>query len=544
MRDLCKVCFLDKEGNVFKCVDFTRDSSMLNMNTNKVVPLSIYPDDTIQQIKEKIVQGVSSAEEDGIEFSLEEMYLFANVERPFVILDWYKQVTQNETVPLKTEIFCQLLVNFSAYQQTPNSDLTAVLQHPILKEKRVIEYEDILEFSWFRENETVIQKIPLGFRMELTLNDKLKRLLTVDEMFIGNPYEILPTLEIDELYRNKTPVMLENEFLFHFSGKSTDNTIYVCLAENLLSDEPNKLTSYYFPYLYKKNINTLDVLKKEKQKLLEQSTAIIEANTKHNLYHSMDIFHSVQQEAGKPFPFIRQGIEEFIITIENNRFFQTKLRVPIEAIFKNVHATYMTPYVEYYGGMKQEPMVRLLYEETSQNGDKIPLLSSRCILDIVKRKLLTRPHLIIYVVGKEVSQLDSKVISTLEANDFIQVILEQNGQIQLRGKLKTPMTYNDFETWLREKTTGVFDMINDYLYQTGYEIRPFRKLKAEHVTITSMNYYFELELTKKLDFSGNAKCLNPLFVPDVTIQMPKEMGEEMFRYKRVEHYQKMDEEDE
>ena len=68
MRDLCKVCFLDKEGNVFKCVDFTRDSSMLNMNTNKVVPLSIYPDDTIQQIKEKIVQGVSSAEEDGIEF--------------------------------------------------------------------------------------------------------------------------------------------------------------------------------------------------------------------------------------------------------------------------------------------------------------------------------------------------------------------------------------------------------------------------------------------------------------------------------------------
>ena len=146
--------------------------------------------------------------------------------------------------------------------------------------------------------------------------------------------------------------------------------------------------------------------------------------------------------------------------MENDRFFQTKLRVPIEAIFKNVHASERIPYIEYFGGMKQEPMVRLWYSELAQNGEKIPALSQKCLLDIVKRKLLTRPHIVLYVLG-----VDSISLQDANVQDFIQVIVEQSGQIQLRGTLSNPLPYDTFETWLKERTQPVFDMLNDYLFQ-------------------------------------------------------------------------------
>ena len=103
----------DKNGKVENKLEFSSMGTNSSMSTKKNMhAVSLYGDDTIQCIKEKILYGTK--DNDAIKpFSLEEMYLYVISERPFVLLDWYKHVTENETRLLTREMFCQLLVNFS-----------------------------------------------------------------------------------------------------------------------------------------------------------------------------------------------------------------------------------------------------------------------------------------------------------------------------------------------------------------------------------------------------------------------------------------------
>ena len=534
MKDLCKVCFLDGNGKVSSSFDFTRESPSMSLNSGQIVPISICPDDTIQIVKEKIIYGVQGKIP---EFSGDEMYMFVIKERPFKILDWYKNVTQNEKKPLRTEEFCQLLIHFSEMDKDPDPELVNILNSVTIEEKEILTYEDVLSFSWFQNLKKSIQKIPLGFRMEIPIGQKTKRILMEDETFTANPYELLPTLDIQKIHQSKKVVLFEKELLFHYCGKSLDNTIYVCLAGHLLQEENPSMAQYYFPHLYRKNILTPLQLTTQKQQLIEQHNPAIYENEE--LYHEKDLFYSVENEAKTPYPFSSQGVKSFVICIENNEFFQSKLRVPIEAIFKNIHATENSPYLEFFSGVKQDSMVRMLYNETTQKGDKIPILNAKTVLDIGKQKTLLRPHISLYVIGDH-----TKPHSQLEVGDFIQVILEQNGNIQLRASLEIPKPYDILERWLRENTEPVFNNINEYLHQSGYHIRHFETLQDPHVHINTMSYVFSLELTKMLDLEKNTARLSSILKQDSILQQKASIGETTYRYIQVEYYQPMDEEEE
>ena len=534
MQDLCKVCFLDESGKISSSFDFTRQPNTMSLANTQTVPISIYPDDTIQIVKEKIIHGVQHKIP---EFSGDEMYMFVMKEAPFKLLDWYKNVTQNDKKMLRTEEFCQLLIHMSEFQKEPDPELVNILNSVTLKEKETLTYEDILSFSWFRNQKKIIQKVPLGFRMEIPIGQKTKRILMEDETFTANPYELLPMLDIGKIHQDKKVVLFEREMLFHYCSKSTDNTIYVCLAENLLKDDTPAMSQYYFPHLHRKNILTPLQLKTQKQQLIDQyNTRIYE---KGEQYHEKDIFYTVEQEAKEPYPFTSQGVDSFVICIENNEFFQSKLRVPIEAIFKNIHASVKTPYLEFFSGSKQDSMVRLSYKDTTQKNDKIPILNGKTILDIGKRKSLLRPHISLYVVSD-----DTKPQNELGVNDFIQIILEQNGNIQLRASLENPKPYDLLERWLRENTKPVFDDINEYLHQSGYHIRQFESLQDPHIHISTMSYTFSLELTKKIEFPQNTGGLSSLLKTDPILQQNASPGETTYRYISVEYYQPMDEEEE
>ena len=325
MTDTCKICFLDDKGG-------PSETFLFPDKNNKI---SIYSDDTVRIIKQKILYGIRSLKSD---VSIDEMYMFIVVEKPFLLLNWYKQITKNETIPLTKEYFCQLLLNFSVAdksEETEEDELMTVFHTISQTESSVVTYEEILEIPWFRDRKTVTQKIPLGFRMEYSLNEKKKRVLPIDELFSANPYDILPTINLLKLHENKEPVILDNEFLFHYGSSFKDNTIYVCTANHILRENVAK---YYFPQLFKSGITTKDQLRFEKAKLDQSTKDIILNPANIHKYTANDIFYNVAREAKTPFPYKKKGINLFGLNIENNRFFQSSLRVPLESIFKNIHA--------------------------------------------------------------------------------------------------------------------------------------------------------------------------------------------------------------
>jgi hypothetical protein len=120
MRDPCKVCFLDSKGSISNTFQFP----------DSTTSISIYSDDSIRIIKQKILYGIRSQISN---LSLEEMYLFISVKRPFVLLNWYKHVTYNETVPLKRDIFCQLLLNLLSMEHSEEDELLHILNSSQLK---------------------------------------------------------------------------------------------------------------------------------------------------------------------------------------------------------------------------------------------------------------------------------------------------------------------------------------------------------------------------------------------------------------------------
>ena len=132
MKDSCTVCFIGNNNQTTNSFNFTREIS----TESNTIPISIYADDSIHLIKQKILHGTKK-HTDVPEYNLDEMYLFVLIERPFILLDWYKQITQNETIPLTPANFSQLLVNMNKFQQEPEEDIVSILQSNLLKTKKL-----------------------------------------------------------------------------------------------------------------------------------------------------------------------------------------------------------------------------------------------------------------------------------------------------------------------------------------------------------------------------------------------------------------------
>ena len=112
----------------------------------------------------------------------------------------------------------------------------------------------------------------------------------------------------------------------------------------------------------------------------------------------------------------------------------------------------------------------------------------------------------------------------------------------LRGSLETPMEYTDFNNWLQGICSNVFTDINDYLMQSGYQVRGFTSLKDPYLRVSNISCSMMLELTRKLNLEEHLKCLSAILANEPNVKIRKDG--ESYRYKRVEHFQVMNEEEE
>ena len=132
MDSTYKTCFYDSSGNVSHVYVFCGDenkspdqffsrSEYNELVTKKVsmscVSLSIHPDDSIYDIKRKILYAVYEEEAQQNDtsvplFSMEEIYLFGLVEKRFELLTFYRNITDSEEYNLNLSLLAQSLVNY------------------------------------------------------------------------------------------------------------------------------------------------------------------------------------------------------------------------------------------------------------------------------------------------------------------------------------------------------------------------------------------------------------------------------------------------
>jgi hypothetical protein len=529
-NEIFKVCFLNEEGFPYQYILFSGQNTQKHTSReffsnlewdyilkNQLEPniytcdyTRIHYDDSIHTIKKKILYFLSTISNKTDIVNINDIYLSAVVEKSFHPLQIYKNLTQQDTKPFTKAMLDQLLANYHGlvdddFEQT-------IFQNPLYTSKDVFTYEDLLEFEWFyskTEKKTKLSKIPLGFRFiekPHEMNDT--RIYLNQDLFATNPYDIL----FPYVYKPSNQVRLNsfpNDFLFRH-GKIIENTIYVSLLSNVVSFFENKnhslsILDIYFPKV-DENIyigtEKEDIVFWEEQKLVDM------------IY---DIHDYTIQNKYKEF-----GISSFHFIIHP----EIPNKLPLETIFKNIHASIQIPLIYYNPGLRREKVLRLYYTHIAKNGNKIPFLKKNII-----EKLTEKPGKI-----ANISMYLTEKSFVEDLSHFILVSLESNGNIVVQGELETAIMPDIFNEWINMIIYPAIQQLNSFTQQTGYFIRPFSNMMDDFIEIISLHYRCQVDLLPKTDLEKYMGIMSPFFY--------NELSGEKKRYKRIEYFQRMNPQEE
>lgn len=507
-NDIFKICFLDENGLplhyfIFIGKTATQHSSReffsdvewkyisekkLETNISICDSMRIHYDDSIQNIKKKIIHYAASIP-NFEKFGLEEMYLLGVVEQSFQPLQIFKHLTQQDTKPFTKLMLNQFLANYHGLSGFDDTIYT----NPLYVSNDTFSYEDLLELEWFSKNRIKPRKIPLGFRFISKPHDATdSRVVLNQDLFASSPYDIL----FPSIYKPSKDIRLQSfseDFLFKH-GKLSENTIYVCLSsrvETFFKEGNNNLLDIYFPTGESNVADTISDSFLEEQRLVDM------------IYDIHDL--------AVPLDYKEFGIQSFHFIMHPD----IPNKLPLETIFKNIHASIQIPLIQYNPGLRREKIFRLYYTSIAQNGNKIPFLK-QSVID----KLTEKPGKIANIT----------MFVYLDMQQFIQVSVESNGNIVIQGKLDKALMPDAFNEWIQMVIYPAILQLNSFTQQTGYTVRPFSKITDDFIEIISLNYRCVVDIPKKVEVDKFMGIMSPFFYSELT-------GDK--RYKRVEYFERM-----
>jgi len=486
-----------------------------NSNSDSIL---IHSDDSVKILKQKIIRQFQQLELPSV--VEHDMYLFATTFKSFQPLPIYKRLTKQDSIPLTKSMLDQFIMNY--YGLDPKEP--DFLHHPLYETKNEFIYEDLLEFEWFynaNTNNIKAKKIPLGFRF-IENKKKDDNLYYNQDLFATNPFDILfPAI----VYHPSNDILLQSfdlDFLFHY-GDLIENTIYVCLYSdvntfiknrnnNNILDITDEILDIYFPY-HEDNDNNAN--KTENKYFWEEQSLI---DTVYNI--------GLKLSNNPPnFTYKSVGISSFsfIIHPENTS------NLPLEIIFKNIHASLQIPMIQYNPGLRREKLYRLYYEQISQNGNKIPFLKKTTI-----DKLIDKP-------GKIANITMFVLYNDVNIHQFIQVSFEFNGNISIKGELEQPMMPDKLNEWLKIMINPAIQAMNSFTQSSGFFIRAFDNIQEDYIEIVSLEYNSILSnLKKKMDLEKYMGLFFPFFYNEIIGDKKDRKDDGIYkRYKRIEYFQRM-----
>jgi hypothetical protein len=305
-EDLFKKIFTEEENNRIKT-----DKIKIKFSEQQ-----IYFDDNIGTIKIKILIELKK------KFSLDEIYLYCQKVESLNSVTVYQTLTQNKKIELTKIRLDQFFSNIVSEEDGTQ------LESPL--DKEVYTFDDILEMKL--ENKKYILNKVLGQKFFIVENEY---------PFVCDPYDVHDYDTFFEKSARKSLSTLNSHLLLS-SGNILNNNIYLCLAKDVLkyiskNDISEETTiKIYYPFLHNKNINSLEDLDENKEKLLDDNKKIINEKTT-ELLKTVDLFYELYKFKKTELQYVKRGIK-YIKAIIKPEF---EVKIPLEIIFKIVHAKFI-----------------------------------------------------------------------------------------------------------------------------------------------------------------------------------------------------------
>jgi hypothetical protein len=512
-NDVYKVHILDFNGNiksvyVFCAKSFNEDhenelfsdtelalfqSQKVEVNYSEQL---IHKDDSILTIKRKIMNEMEKGT-----ISREEIYLFSYFDTEVDMNNIFHEATKNYMEDMSKEKFFQYATNL-------NVDPLDINRFD--KESDSFEYNDWISLK-SKESRFVLTK-PVGMKFQEEY----------DYLFSANPYNIKSwSSNVRYEISPKNPIItFENSLLLNY-GKVDSQNLYVCLASDVFEyakaheiDE-EYLCEIYFPFLYLKKLTNSELLNAEKPQLAKDSI------TKQNvlqLYKNIDIFHQIYWNRTVDLPYIEKGVRKYSITFKAGNF---KNHLPLDVLFKYLHATKTYPFIKYNPGQRRENMYRLYSEQISTNGKKIPILPE-VLISKLQREIGKGHQISIYMKHSHKDKIYDIVFS-----------IDTNSRIQVEGELSTPMSEEELKDLLESASNPVISVINGFLQSSGYLLKQFNLYEADGIKYV---YSLLITIAKKITLSQQSVYISSAF--DV-LSSDVSQGARL-RFKRVQNFIEMD----
>jgi hypothetical protein len=422
-------------------------------------------------------------------------------------------------------------IHYLKDQQIHLDDSIRVIKNKILRgigavadKKNAVDrfsYKEIYMFGYKTESKKTESK-----RTESKRTESKKILVPIGSKFTGKPdvnFAINP-FECNNVATEDTAFyMFDNLLLFQF-GELVDDTIYLCLASSVFEYAKSKrldesyFAKLYYPQLYKDGIRGESARFMRKEELIDESNKSLNDDV-WKLYDTVTAFHDIynKREPGSDFKYENEGINYFNLGIKTD--FVNLL--PLDSIFKTIHATKNMPFIKYNQGFRRESLYRLYSEKTAVNGHKIPYL----------------PKAEIMKLSKEFRKTGEITIYAKSIN--LKIVFKKDGSMQVQSEPTKPINTSELDSLLKTGMNPIIREINGFIESTGYKIREYESMNDEFMEVFEIKYTSSIKLDRKMDISTNKGCISSIF----NIISASQSGADM-RFKRVDNYHNMDRVDE
>ena len=498
-HDIIREQFLSNPTNE-KFTNIFDKEEINNIITNDIPVIfsqyTIFMDDTIETIKYKLLLTLKDEELD-LQLSYNEIYLYYQEQNQIDATEVYQGLTKNGTISLTKERFIQFLLNIE------NINITT------LEVKEEYIYEDILALQLDKEKR-IISK-PFGQRISAVENDY---------PYIVNPFNVTEYSDFLERYGEEL-VTTTNKSILMSEKTIYKNSIFLCDARDVyLYAEDNKLSSeitskLYYPFLFRQSIITQADLIGGRQELLDKTHSMITDEVQDNI-ERVELFYNIFNTRTKELAYTDIGIRSISLEVHP----QYTLHVPLDIIFKILHATERNPLIKYNPGRRQEKIYRLYANQISTNGKKIPFLTKSAIIKIIK------------MIG---SERGVHIYIEYDTNIVI-CSFYKNGVIHMQSKFNKALSINSVNEILLSSTEQILSVVKEYFVQSGYKIAEFSGIDKDNINIINMEYTAHIKITKNIKLRTIYPCLSNIFS---VINDNINEGIVM-RLKRVSNYNDMD----
>ncbi len=470
---------------------------------------AIHIDDTIGVIKLKIVLAL------GIRTTIDELYLYSLKKEKLLPSLVYQMLTQNDTITLTYERLQTLLLNIRDKYGNP-IDFN-------IRKKEKYTFEDILELG-LETSEYYVTKV-LGQKFFMVINEY---------PYIIDPYyleEYDPLLE----QSNKEITTLNSHLLLN-NGEIINNNIYLCSAEDVLNhcSAENIPEEYcmkvYYPFLFRRDIKTLDELEINKRQLIGENKALLNEQMIRS-FKNVDMFYDIYktQTQSDRFSLIKKktGIKSFRITL----YPDSNVKIPVDIIFKLLHATQNLPLIKFNPSTRQENIYRLFVDDISTDGRKIPYLPKAIIFKLIKSIGKTRSVATFIRINKT----DTLICEFRDdASILIYSVIDFENPILL-GELSEDK-FNLLDGIIRNAINPIIEQIRPFFEQSGYKINSFTSVTSNLVEIDEMVYQTVYKITTPIEINKFSGCITSVFnIESNNFKKGLEL-----RYKRVSNFNKRD----